>query len=405
MISDPRKFVRAWLAAKEVTIDERGGLQSSDNRDNFELFDTLFLDYNEQIAHFNFKHDKKVKAVGEGHLQKALDEVISLHVLEEKKKIFERIKFSGTENLEPLKKFVRMLTGEEQGQVVAVFAQFIWAIKRRMTNQTTFDQIMPIIYGKQKAGKSLCIKYLMKPLGTLKQDCKLSETVDSRHQMSFGRTYAVVIDEMSGAQKTDIDALKQLITADEIDIRKLHGNKVFKIKQNVSLIGTTNRQVAELIYDPTGARRFYQINSSDKIDPQEIITSIDYVGIWQGVNENKATGYLEAEIVNIEKDQEDLIGQEDIQMFLEAYNIKPGLKEVPLSTLYETYRLWSEANGAKVSNSAWFGRKLRGRGFKKPIQKSIKGINSYVYFIDPCATEIHEKANYNPLGLVKESMK
>jgi hypothetical protein len=403
MISDPRKFVRLWLTNKNITIDERGGLQSKDNRDNFEIFDTLFLDYNEQIQAFNYKADKKIKAVGEGHLQKALDEIISLHVLEEKRKILEKIKFIGIENLDPLRKFVKMLTGEEKPQVVAVFAQFIWSIKRRMTNQITFDQIMPIIFGKQKAGKSLCVKYLMKPLGTLKQDLRLHETVDARHQMSFGKTYAVVIDEMSGADKTDIEALKQLITADEMDIRKLHGNKVFKIKQNVSLIGTTNRQVAELIYDPTGARRFYQVVSSDKINPQEIINSIDYLALWQGINENKASGYLEDEMVNIEKDQENLIGQEDIQLFLDEYNVKPGNKEIPRSVLYDTYRSWCESNGAKVSASNWFGRKLQGKGFKKANQRSVKGKNILVDYINESAVELHQKANYNPLELVKES--
>src|SRR5580698_2696074 len=106
MISDPRKFVRLWLDKRAITIDERGTLKSADERDNSELFDTMFLDYNEQIATFNYQADKKIKAVPETHLKKALSELISQHVMEERKKLFAALKFSGAESLSLLEKFV-----------------------------------------------------------------------------------------------------------------------------------------------------------------------------------------------------------------------------------------------------------------------------------------------------------
>jgi Virulence-associated protein E len=402
MISDPRKFVRKWLISKSIAIDERGSLQSPDNFTNDEIFGKMFLDYKEAIAYFNLKADKKIPSVDVSLFKMAFEEYISEYVAAERKKVFERVKFVGVENLVPLKLFVSTLTGAESPQIVAIFAHFLWAVKRRMTNKDTFDQIMPIIFGKQKAGKSLAIKHLVAPLGELQQKLTLPQVVDSRYQMSFGRTYAVVIDEMAGANKTDIDALKNLITANDMDIRKLHGNNVYKIRQNVNLIGTTNRPVVELIYDPTGARRFYQVNSLDKVDINIIMTGIDYMALWQGIDETKAQGYLVNEIQQIEKDQESLIVKEDIQVFLDTHKIKPGNKQIPFSVIYENYRLWCDSNGSKISSSPHFGRKLRGKGFKEPIQRSIKGKNTQIYFISEEATDMHEKANYTPLELVGE---
>lgn len=402
MITDPRKYVRTWLTKHGVTIDERGGLQSGDNHTNDEIFSTMFLDYKQEIAVNNLKADRKVYGVDVKLFKMAFEEHINLHITEERKKIFERIKFNGTENLAPLRLFISTLTGAELPQIVAVFAHFIWAVKRCMLNKATFDQIMPIIFGKQKAGKSLAVKHLVAPLGELKQNLSLLSVVDARYQMTFDRVYAVVINEMAGAQKTDIDALKNLITADDLDIRKLHGNKVYKIKQNVNLIGTTNRPVIELIYDPTGARRFYQIDSLDRVDINIIMTGIDYVALWQGIDENKAEGYLVSQIEQIEKEQEDLIVKEDIQVFLDVHKIKPGNKAIPFTTIYEMYTLWATQNGVKITASPQLGRKLQGKGFKKPTQKTIKGKNTSIYYIDEGAVEMHERANYNPLELVQE---
>ena len=149
MTSDPRKFVRLWLTRNNVTIDERGTLQSADNRDNIELFDTMFLDYNEQIASFNYEADKKIKAVPETHLKKALEEFISLHITEERKKLFQ-MKFAGAEDLSQLRAFCIAVTGKDESHVVAVLAHYLWTIKRRIVNKDTYYQLMPILIPGRK---------------------------------------------------------------------------------------------------------------------------------------------------------------------------------------------------------------------------------------------------------------
>src|SRR5271166_2024763 len=141
MISDPRKFVRTWLTKHGVTIDERGGLQSPDNRDNTEIFDTMFLDYCEQIAQFNRETERRIKAVPETHLQKALNEYISLYITEERKKLFSLIKFSGAESLFPLETLVKAMTGIVDPTIIGVMAHFLWTIKRRLLGKDVMFQI------------------------------------------------------------------------------------------------------------------------------------------------------------------------------------------------------------------------------------------------------------------------
>lgn len=398
MMSDPRKFVRTWLTKHGVTIDERGGLQSGDNRDNTEIFDTMFLDYNEQISYFNYKADKKIKAVPEGHLQKALQELISLHVLEERKKLFSRIKFSGAEVLTPLEQFVTAMTGINDPTTVGVMAHFLWGIKRKLLGLDTAFQIMPIILGKQEAGKSYSIEKLLSPIKNLTLEMNLNEVIDPRNLLAFGKNFAIVINEMAGANKTDVEKLKNLITTRNNDVRKLHTNEVIKAKQNTSLIGTTNKPVAEIIYDPTGARRFFEIKSLDKMDWNPIET-LDYYALWQGINENRTRGYYEEHKEGINENQANLTGLEELQVFLDLYKIKPGTKEISSTILYDAYKTWCESNGVKNPfNSVWFSRRLTGKGFKKPVQKSVRGKMTQLYSISEEATELHGKASYDPLG-------
>jgi len=401
MISDPRKFVRTWLTKHGVTIDERGGLQSTDNRDNTEIFKTLYLDYCEQISYFNYQTDRKIKREGKDILQDAMEELISLHIAEERKKLFTKIQYTGAESLFQLQKLVMATCGTIDTTIVGVLAHFLWGIKRRLIGEDVIFHIMPILLGKQGAGKSVLVEKLLNPIQNLTLEINLSDVVDPRYHMSFSKNFAIIINEMAGAHKTDVEKLKNLITAKNNDVRKLHTNTVTKVKQNASLIGTTNKPVAEIIYDTSGARRFYEIRTLDLMD-WKAVNEIDYVQLWQGINEGRARGYYEEYQADIMHHQEDLTGLEELQVFLDLYKVKPGTKELSAQVLYDAYKTWCESNGVKNPfNSVWFGRRLTGKGFKKPIQKSIRGKNTTLYLVGEECTELHGKSAYDPLA-VKE---
>src|ERR1700677_2673917 len=396
MISDPRKFVRLWLSSHKVTIDERGTLVNAEHRDNTQIFDSMYLDYCEQIAAYNFVSKNKVKAAPETNVQKALDELISLELLEQRKCIFTSLQSSGAD-LSPLQAFVTALIGNPEPKVVAVLAHYLWTIKRRLQGKPIVYQIMPILLGKQGTGKSVFVENLLKPIQNLTLEINLSDVVDPRYHLSFSKNFAIIINEMAGANKTDVEKLKNLITAKNNDVRKLHTNTVTKVKQNASLIGTTNKPVAEIIHDVTGARRFYEIRSLDHLDWSSI-NGIDYLALWRGIDETKDRGYYEEYQEEIKKDQEALIGLEELQVFLDLYNVRPGTKEVTANIMYDTYKIWCESNGVKAPfNSVWFGRRLQGKGFEKAHQKRVRGKNTLFYNIND-ESEMHAKSAYDPLA-------
>lgn len=402
MISDPRKFVAKWLELKKISVDERGGLSAADKREYQEIFDTLVLDYYEQIEAFNRATERRIKGSPETHLRKALDEIVSLELVKRRAEIFEKIKFSGTENLTILNQFVNATIGKNNPTVVGVMAHFLWQIKRKLMDKEILYHIMPILYGGQGAGKSKALQHLFRPLTNLTLDLSVTEVTDPRFYFSLNRNFVCILDEMAGAKKTDVDNLKKQISATYNDVRRLGGNIVTKIKQNASFIGSTNRPVNEIIFDTTGARRFYEIKTLDRLD-WEAINSIDYMSLYRGIDENRERGYLEEVMDQVVEDQKELIGIDELTAFMQAHRVLPGTKEISANTVYDAYKTWAENNGIKNPiNSVWFGRKLKNRGIAN-ITKSLHGKTTRVYMIDEDSV-LHSKS-HDILGVNVEGRK
>lgn len=396
VINDPRKYVTWWLTTRKISVDERGGLTSPDKRDYFELFDTLVLDYCQQIADFNRNADRAIKAAPETNLKKALDEIISVKMVERREEVFAALKFNGKENLSNLETFVKAVTGKAENKVVGVLAHFLWQVKRRMADKEVVFHIMPIMVGAQGGGKSLSLQRLFKPLIHLTLELSLTEVTDARFYFALNKNYIAVLDEMAGAKRADVEVLKKQISASYNDVRKLNTNTVTKIKQNASFIGTSNRNVNELIFDSTGARRFYEIKALDRLD-WNAINSINYNELYQGINENRERGYLEDVLSEVVEDQKDLIGIDELTEFIDANQIKPGTKEITAHTLYGMYKEWNETNGVKHSPSAsWFGRKLKNRSIDS-IEKRVRGKLVKFYLIDE-KSMVHNKT-FDPLAV------
>lgn len=388
MITDPRKFVAKWLELKTIIVDERGGLTAPDKREYQDIFDTLVLDYYEQIEAFNRATERRIKGSPETHLKKALDEVISLEMVKRRAEIFENIKFAAP-NLTPLETFVTAVTGKTEKKIVNVLAHFIWQIKRKLIDKEIVFHIMPILFGSQGGGKSKSLQQLFHPIKNLTLDLGLTEVTDSRFYFSLSRNFVVILDELAGIRKADVDILKKQISATYNDSRRLGGNTVTKIKQNASFIGTTNRNVNELLFDVSGARRFYEIKTLDKLD-WDSINSIDYVALFRGIDENLERGYLEEVMSEVIADQKELIGLDELTVFMQSVNLIGGDKEISANLVYDAYKTWAENSGIKNPiNSVWFGRKLSNKGIRN-VTKNCRGKTSRFYMIDE-DSELHSK--------------
>jgi hypothetical protein len=227
---------------------------------------------------------------------------------------------------------------------------------------------------------------LIGPINNFRLNISLDQMGDDRYFKSMSENYVIVFDEMQGADRTDIDALKKQVTIDDNDYRPLGTNEVFKVRQSCSFIGATNRPVAEQIVDSTGMRRFWQINCLDRLD-WAVLSSIDYVAMWKGIDESKVDGYILPQISSIRAKQENMVAKDQITMFIESNGLisRDGVtKEVTAAMMYQFYRTWAENNGFKPMDNSWFGRRLSSRGISSSAKK-IKDKTYNVYTVPDTA--------------------
>jgi len=266
-LGDPRSYVTSYIEVKSIVINERGELKDGTGRNNMDIFDTLYLDYLAQIKAHNALEKTKatnlrntINPVQEKVLQKALNEIINTKKIEYRKGIINSFKCEQADQT-LVKQYVKALTGSENADDIAILSHWMWQVKNKMLDKNPSYHIMPIFYGKQGGGKTVAMTKLIAPINNFRLNISLDQMTDDRYFKSMSENYVIVFDEMQGAERSDIDALKKQVTIDYNDYRPMGTNDVFKVKQACSFIGATNRPVAEQIVDSSGMRRFWQIRS------------------------------------------------------------------------------------------------------------------------------------------------
>jgi hypothetical protein len=389
VLNDPRMYVLAWLSLNAITVNERGELQDSLLRDNSAIFNTMWLDYRANIRTHNVAESQKLprdrQVISQAtlrDLQMAMDELIEKEKATHRLITAQSIKCPGND-LTELEKFIEALTGKVDPKEVAVMAHWLWMVKRKMLKKDVAYHIMPILHGPQGSGKTVALNKLISPLEVYRLNIKMNQMTDDRYFQSMAENYVVVFDEMQGASRTDIDALKNQITTDWNDSRKLSTHNVVKLRQACSFIGASNKPVSEMIIDSTGMRRFYQINTLS-CTQWDRINKIDYMKIWSGINESLTEGYIGEYLTDIKKIQEMMVHKDEMSLFIEEMEISgDSSKSTPISSedLYQTYKRWSSESGYEPKNKSLFGRSMSTKGFKSKTA-FLQGKTSNVYSIN-----------------------
>ena len=147
---------------------------------------------------------------------------------------------------------------------------------------------------------------------------------------------------MARAKRADVDAIKKYTTATHISFRQFYTQREVRFRNVSVFIGCTNRTVAELIYDPTGARRFYELACLSKIN-HSVINSIDYVKLWQSVDESSPS-LLSNYSAELADHQQLLKSMDNIEEFLTQESLLPTedseTMEVKFKDLYSAYSRW-----------------------------------------------------------------
>lgn len=251
--------------------------------------------------------------------------------------------YASTQN-DPVATWVTAVRGKRSDLDIAVVKHFIWQVKRKLSGQAVEHHMMPVLFGRSGAGKSVAVSRLIEPLKAVALQTDMSIFSDQFSRRAFARNFLVFFDELQGSDNADINSMKQVITAPIIEWRAMRSERVMSAPQNSTFIGCSNDPVRDRIKDPTSSRRFWQINCSDQIDWQTI-NSIDYLALWRSVDENAPTPILEL-LIEIRKVQEVEIRVKDIvEQWVEETCEVVSFNESSLTTseLYESFKdfcLW-----------------------------------------------------------------
>jgi hypothetical protein len=183
-----------------------------------------------------------------------------------------------------LVRWVKAVTGREDPVDIAVMAHFLWQVKRRSKGLEVDHDIMPIVVGGQGDGKSRAVKRLCAPLEELNLAVNATTLTDDRCKEALADYVVGIWDELQGGSKADVQALKNIITADIVAYRELGSHTYNVLPKTITLIATSNDPVADIIPDTGGARRYYEVLSNSPRCDWETINDISYVLLWQAVS-------------------------------------------------------------------------------------------------------------------------
>lgn len=286
-----------------------------------------------------------------------------------------------------LNELASILTDKNIAETAVVLHHWMWQVKRKLFNLPVTDHMMVVLFGNQGCGKSYFIKKFTSPLEKFTTDVNLMDVTDSKAINLREDYYILVVDEMAKANKTEINELKRIVTAGNTATRQHYSHGIISGKQNSTLIGSTNKALASILFDNTGMRRFFEINCLDELDWDKV-NNFDYITLWKLVNENEDSPYNISKDIfqNVKDIQEELISQEPLETFIieTIMNIiNKGSKNIRFKLLqdqfylhkvgsrefYSDYKQWSLDNGYHPYNVNNFKTNLLTN-----VTKTVKGL-------------------------------
>lgn len=376
-LATPRGYITKWVTVNNVKISPQGEPLHHLGWNQVQLQDKIFLDYGEQLRTYNSQENSvKMPKLTESELTKAFCEYIAYEIVKHKDNAINNVRFCGVESTSHIETYLQAILDRPPTAVeIAVIQQFIWQVKRRMTKKDVIHQIMPILYSPlQGVGKSRAVDLLVSPVKHYCIETSISDMSDQRYYFKFQDAFVGLVNEMQGCARADIESIKRVITADFLDVRKLGTNLVIKVRQNCNFIGTSNRHLVELLVD-SGMRRYFQYEVSKNLN-RDVVNSVDYVALWQSVDENRERGYTENVIDELTNTQQEYSQEDYHKTFIKDCDLEMPEHEfsfMKFSDVYETYREWCTKTGNKSVTLSWLGNKLRSCGQKVEVHKDESG--------------------------------
>lgn len=276
-----------------------------------------------------------------------------------------------------LSAWLTIVAGECRPLDLAVMRHWLWLVKRSLLELPAEHHLMPIFVGAQGSGKSTAVGQFLAPLKELALIPVAGDLLtDSRWAPALGRYAVGLWDEMEGADKANIEALKRTISSSMAVYRPMQTNEIVRLPVRAHWIGTSNKSVSTMIRDTTGNRRFYEIHTRALMD-WDALRSIDYDAIWSSVDPRTAApiaGFLR----DLSNAQEDQRFRDNIGQFLDAcywgqYRDDDGrqreatdpTKGLMAMELFARYRAWCREYKEEPFSNQYVGGRAQEEGWTR----------------------------------------
>lgn len=201
----------------------------------------------------------------------------------------------------PLSEREQGVANESWLQLAAVFEQdpeltvaklkhFMWQVKRKTSKCSVSRHMMLIVVGaKQGTGKTQFVDRLVSPWEEAATGPVLISDIADARSADIFRFPIAKIDDMEKVQRDKIAVLKSVITGTNLRRRMLGTMDSTGFVQALTLVGTANYDIQELVDDDSGHRRFASLTmreyagSPDTNPYWRIINDIDFPLLWRSV--------------------------------------------------------------------------------------------------------------------------
>ena len=285
---------------------------------------------------------KEYKMVSQNKIVSYLNEYEELEKQRRLKQLNEHLSFTGDTNI--IEVYLTAVLSREPTELeIAVLKHWLWLVKRKMHEKSVEREIMLVLAGATNTGKTYALTKIFKPIKELLDTMLLDQINDDRHDFRLVENAVIFFDEMAMTKKVNVDALKNKITAKWINYRPMRRSSRVQGRNLSTFIGSSNNRVADIIKDPTSARRYYEYWVTKKLD-WSTINKIDYVEMWRSVDENQDTPYIESFGESLANEQENIRALDSVEEWLEVEELVPtdgkyGLGVEPKQA-YENYMEW-----------------------------------------------------------------
>jgi hypothetical protein len=373
-----QEFLKYCFDLMGVKISARGGIIAA--RKAKVTLNAAYLHYLDKMKDFraleakrepNPRHRRFIKEASRPLFDTHVVHYLDVQAQIEEQKFKDSLTYAG-HDLSEIDKMVKCLGAKEIER--NMIAHWMWLVKSNMfypQRAKYYPYMLILVSRKQGIGKGTFTREWLRPLAPFSMDTTVDQITDARVQLSMCSHYVVVLDEMARLERTDINALKRVLTMAQTSVRPLYENSVESTMNLTSFLGSSNTRLVESIYDPSGMRRFFEIQLFNCID-FDMVKEIDFQKAWRSIDEHLERGYIEPYIEYLKEEQASYMVSEPFQDFVYEtdLNLDGDKKEINSSVLYKLYTKWCAENYYNHLAHQTFSRKLIGVNIKSKHKKN-----------------------------------